>query len=110
MSPPNAVIIPACVNHSADIFRNYIDKLYDIMNSYTINGTVLMLVDFNAKYDAQSPRSRDSLLYMFFADNNMVPVNRKTNAVGPVQHMYLMKVIVSQLLTLFVCLLKYLTV
>ncbi|WAR26167.1 hypothetical protein MAR_011871 [Mya arenaria] len=48
------VFLP-CSNHTSLIFRDYIDKLYDLWCSYSQWGTVVFLGDFNAKYTADSP-------------------------------------------------------
>ncbi|WAR25282.1 hypothetical protein MAR_010986 [Mya arenaria] len=57
------------------IFRDYIDKLYDLWCSYSQWGTVVFLCDFNAKYTADSHVTRDRLLYSLLCDTNMVALN-----------------------------------
>ncbi|WAR16321.1 LOW QUALITY PROTEIN: hypothetical protein MAR_030915 [Mya arenaria] len=54
-----------CSNHTSLILRDYIDKFYSQW------GTVVFLGDFNAKYTADSPVTRDRLLYSLLCDTNM---------------------------------------
>jgi len=55
--------IYVCVN-SNDIYRTYIEKVYDLYSMYSSTGSVVFLGDFNAKYDLNSSISRDQ----FYAD------------------------------------------
>ncbi|WAR26627.1 LOW QUALITY PROTEIN: hypothetical protein MAR_012331 [Mya arenaria] len=65
-----------CSNHSISLYRDHIDKLYDVWYQYSNSGVCVFLGDFNAKYIPNfSISNRDKLLSRFLDDCNTVPVN-----------------------------------
>jgi len=64
-----------CSNHSITVYREYMEKLYDMCNMYSPLDTVIYLGDFNAKIDISSRHSRDNILYNFLSDVNFVAAN-----------------------------------
>ncbi|WAR10952.1 hypothetical protein MAR_036028 [Mya arenaria] len=63
------IVYLPCSNHTSLIFRDYIDKLYDLWCNYSQWGTVVFLGDFNAKYTADSPVTRASHSYVSYDDS-----------------------------------------
>ena len=61
--------------HSITVYREYMEKLYDMCNMYSPLDTVIYLGDFNAKIDISSRHSRDNILYNFLSDDNFVAAN-----------------------------------
>ena len=46
-------------NHNNAVYSSYIDKLFDLWNTYSENGICVFLGDFNAKFINRSTVARD---------------------------------------------------
>ena len=65
-----------CRNHSISIYKDYIDKLYNLWSMYSINGTVVFMGDFNSNcLRDNNINTRDGYFKRFLRDTNFVAVN-----------------------------------
>jgi len=48
-------------NHNNDVYSSYIDKLFDLWNTYSDNAMCVFLGDFNAKLINRSTVVRDKM-------------------------------------------------
>ncbi len=74
-----------CINHTADAFSYYIDKLFDLWSMYSILGTVMFIGDFNAKYILShhgQNRQRDKEFSQFLSDCNRIAIDTLPLCVG----------------------------
>ncbi|XP_053383874.1 uncharacterized protein LOC128550036 [Mercenaria mercenaria] len=51
-------VYPPCSNHSIDLYRDYIDKIEDLLSMYAEKGTVILVGDFNSDISESSSRSK----------------------------------------------------
>ena len=76
-----------CVNHSIDVFREYIDRLQNLLSLYSEKGTVVIMGDFNTYLPDVNLRDRvdNRSLYFnsFLRDNNMFSTNTSELCNGP---------------------------
>ena len=68
-----------CSNHSIAVFRDYMDRLYNIIQIYSDKGTVVLMGDINAYLTSHGQpgkiNSRSSSFGSFLHENNLVSVN-----------------------------------
>ena len=68
-----------CSNHSIAVFRDYMDRLYNIIQIYSDKGTVVLMGDINAYLTSHGQpgkmNSRSSSFGTFLHENNLVSVN-----------------------------------
>ena len=75
-----------CTNHSIDMFKEYLDRLQNILSLYSEKGTVVLMGDFNAYLPIACFRERAdhrSLYFQSFVhDNNMLSLNTSKLCTG----------------------------
>ncbi|MEW8546461.1 MAG: reverse transcriptase domain-containing protein, partial [Candidatus Thiodiazotropha sp.] len=68
-----------CTNHSMDVYREYIDKLQNIISLYSERGMVVIMGDINTHLSLSGQQGRPNNRGMYFntllRENNMISVN-----------------------------------
>lgn len=67
------VYIP-CKNHPILLFKEYVDKLYNIWSMYSSQGVVIFMGDFNSSCDTDVNDTRNAYLHQFLVDTNQISV------------------------------------
>ena len=67
-----------CINHSIELYREYVDRLQNVISLYSEKGTVVIMGDVNTHVSRschqERPNNRSTYFNALLRENNMVSI------------------------------------